>query len=43
MHREIEDAQNAKYYKAQRQIHKALVGDTPVKMPDNRQHIDNCL
>ena len=41
MLRQIEDAQNAEYYKAQRQIQKALVGNTPVKMIDNRQYIDN--
>ena len=38
---EIEDAQNVECYKAQRQIHKALVNDTPVKTRDNRQYIDN--
>ena len=41
MIREIEDAQNAEYYKAQRQIQNALVNDTPVKTKDNKQYIDN--
>ena len=29
MHRQIEDKQNEEYYKAQRQIHSAIMGDTP--------------
>ena len=41
MHRQIEDKQNEEYYKAQRQIHKAIMGDTPVKTAHNRQYIDN--
>ena len=41
MHRQIEDKQNEEYYKAQRQIHSALMGDTPVKTVHNRQYIDN--
>ena len=31
MHRQIEDKQNNEYYKAQRQIHNAIMGDMPVK------------
>ena len=41
MHRQIEDKQNKEYYKAQRQIHNTIVGDTPVKTAHNRQYIDN--
>ena len=41
MCREIEDKQNEEYYKAQRQIHKAIMGDMPVKTAHNRQYIDN--
>ena len=41
MHRQIEDKQNEEYYKAQRQIHSAIMGDTPVKTVHNRQYIDN--
>ena len=41
MHRQIEDKQNKEYYKAQRQIHNAIMGDTPVKTAHNRQYIDN--
>ena len=41
MHRQIEDKQNEEYYKAQRQIHSATMGDTPVKIVHNRQYIDN--
>ena len=41
MRRQIEDKQNEEYYKAQRQIHKAIMGDTPVKTAHNRQYIDN--
>ena len=29
------------FYKAQRQIHSAILGDTPVKTAHNRQYIDN--
>ena len=29
------------YYKAQRQTHNAIMGDTPVKTAHNRQYIDN--
>ena len=43
MHRQIEDKQNEEYYKAQRQIHKAIMGDTPVKTAHNRQYIDNII
>ena len=31
MCRQIEDKQNEEYYKAQRQIHSTIMGDTPVK------------
>ena len=41
MCRQIEDKQNEEYYKAQRQIHSAIMGDTPVKTVQNRQYIDN--
>ena len=41
MHRQIEDKQNEEYYKAQRQIHNTIKGDTPVKTAHNRQYIDN--
>ena len=37
----MEDKQNDEYYKAQRQIHSAIMGDTPVKTVHNRQYIDN--
>ena len=41
MCRQIEDKQNKEYYKPQRQIHNAIMGDTPVKTAYNRQYIDN--
>ena len=41
MHRQMEDKQNDEYYKAQRQIHSAIMGDIPVKTVHNRQYIDN--
>ena len=41
MHRQNENKQNEEYYKAQRQIHSAIMGDTPVKTVHNRQYIDN--
>ena len=41
MHRQMEDRQIDEYYKAQRQIHSAIMGDTPEKTVDNRQYIDN--
>ena len=41
MCRQNEDKQNKEYYKAQRQIHNAIMGDTPVKTAHNRQYIDN--
>ena len=41
MHRQMEDKQNEEYYKAQRQIHSTIMGDTPVKTVHNRQYIDN--
>ena len=39
--RQIEDKQNKEYYKAQRQIHSAIMGDTPIKTVHNRQYIDS--
>ena len=41
MRRQMEDKQTDEYYKAQRQIHSAIMGDTPVKTVHNRQYIDN--
>ena len=41
MCRQMEDKQNYEYYKAQRQIHSGIMGDTPVKTVHNRQYIDN--
>ena len=41
MRRQMEDKQNDEYYKAQRQIHNAIMGDTPVKTVHNRHYIDN--
>ena len=41
MHRQMEDKQIDENYKAQRQIHSAIMGDTPVKTVHNRQYIDN--
>ena len=35
MRRQIEDKHNGEYYKVQRQIHKAIMGDTPVKTAHN--------
>ena len=35
MHRQIEDKHNREYYKVQRLIHKAIMGDTPVKTAHN--------
>ena len=37
----MEDKQNDEYYKAQREIHSAIMGDTPVKTVHNRQYIYN--
>ena len=37
----MEDKQNDEYYKAQRQIHSTIMGDTPVKTVLNRQCIVN--
>ena len=37
----MEDRQIDEYYKAQRQIHSAIMGDTPEKTVYNRQYIDN--
>ena len=39
MRRQMEDKQNDEYYNAQRQIHSAIMGDTPVKTVHNRQYI----
>ena len=41
MHRQMEDKEIDEYYKAQRQIHSAIMGDTFVKTVYNRQYIDN--
>ena len=41
MCKQIEEKQNEEYYKEQRQIHNAIMGDTPVKTAHNRQYIDN--
>ena len=41
MHRQMEDRQIDEYYKAQRQMHSAMMGDTPEKTVYNRQYIDN--
>ena len=41
IHRQMEDKQIEEYYKAERQIHSAIMGDTPVKTVHNRQYIDN--
>ena len=41
MCRQMEDRQIDEYYKAQRQIHSAIIGDTPEKTAYNRQYIDN--
>ena len=41
MCRQMEDRQIDEYYKAQRQIYSALMGDTLVKTLHNRQYIDN--
>ena len=43
IHRQIEDKHSEEYYKAQRQIHSAIMSDTPVKTVHNRQYIDNIL
>ena len=37
----MEDKKNEEYYKAQREIHSAIMGDTPVKTAHDRQYIDN--
>ena len=37
----MEDRQIYEYWKAQRQIYSAMMGDTPVKTVHNRQYIDN--
>ena len=41
MHRQMEDRQIDEYYKAERQIYSAMMGDIPVKTVHNRQYIDN--
>ena len=41
MRRQMEDRQIDEYYKAQRQIYSAIMGDTPEKTVYNRQYIDN--
>ena len=41
MCRQMEDRQIDEYYKAQRQIHSAMMGDTTEKTVYNRQYIDN--
>ena len=41
MHRQMEDRQIDEYYKAQRQIHSTIIGDTTVKTVHNRQYIDH--
>ena len=41
MHRKMGDRQTNEYYKAQRQMHGAIMGDTPEKTVYNRQYIDN--
>ena len=41
MCRQMKDRQIDEYYKAQRQIYSAMMGDTPVKTVHNRQYIDN--
>ena len=41
MCRQMEDRQIDEYYKAQRQIHSTIMGDTLVKTVHNRQYIDN--
>ena len=41
IHRQMEDRQIDEYYKAQRQIYSAMMGDTLVKTVHNRQYIDN--
>ena len=41
MRRQMEDRQIDEYYKVQRHIYSAMMGDTPVKTVHNRQYIDN--
>ena len=41
MHKLMEDRQINDFYKAQRHIQSAMMGDTPVKTVQNRQCIDN--
>ena len=41
MCRQMEDRRIDEYYKAQRQIHSTMMGDTPEKTVYNRQYIDN--
>ena len=41
MHKSMEDRQITDFYEAQRHIQSAMMGDTPVKIVQNRQYIDN--
>ena len=41
MHKQMEDGKVDEYYKAQRQIYSAMMGDTLVKTVHNTQYIDN--
>ena len=41
MHKSMEDRQINDFYEAQRHIQSAMMGDTPVKIGQNRQCIDN--
>ena len=41
MHKSMEDRQINDFYEAQRHIQSAMMGDTPVKIVQNRQCIDN--
>ena len=43
MCRQIGNEQSDRYYTAQRQVHKALIGDTPVKTVQNSPDIDNII
>ena len=38
---QTKDKHNEEYYRAQRQMYNAIMGDTPVKTVQNRQYIDN--
>ena len=41
MHKSMEDRQITGYYEARRHIQSAMKGDTPIKIGQNRQCIDN--